>query len=418
MTTKDESKKHAHAAHDAGGIDDNFRADGLAPTVMRNAGIVGAVGLLAAVGLGAAANDGFERFFHSYLVAFMFALAIALGALFWVTLQHLVNAHWSVVLRRIGELLASGLPLLAVLALPIVVPALLGNAALFPWVDPAVLHSNHAMEIKAPYFALGFFAARCLLYFGFWSALAWFWLSRSKQQDTSADPNLPKRLGSVAAPAMIVFALTLTFAAIDFIMTLDPMWYSTIFGVYYFAGCVISVNSTLALTLMFLQSRGVLKRSVTVHHFHDIGKLMFAFTVFWAYVAFSQFMLIWYANIPEETVWYAHRVHGSWLHLTVALGVGHFALPFFGLISRHVKRNRTGLAFWAIWLLVFEYIDLYWLIMPNYSPHGVPFAVIDVAALVGVVGLFIAFVAWRARGTNLVPIKDPRLPKSLAFENI
>jgi hypothetical protein len=201
-------------------------------------------------------------------------------------------------------------------------------------------------------------------------------------------------------------------------MSLDPMWFSTIFGVYYFAGCVLSAHAVLILVLMWLQGNKRLVRAITTEHFHDIAKMMFAFVIFWAYIAFSQFMLIWYANLPEETAWYRHRVEGPWWYVAWALVLGHFALPFLGLMSRHVKRNRRALAFWAIWLLVLHWVDLYWLVMPNFSAGHLPLHVLDLTCTVGLLCLFVAAAAYKARNVNLVPTRDPRLAQSLAFENL
>jgi hypothetical protein len=225
---------------------------------------------------------------------------------------------------------------------------------------------------------------------------------------------------NISGPAMIVFALTLTFCAFDLYMSVDAKWFSTMFGVYYFASCFQGINAALVLVLMFLQGSGRLKSSVTVHHFHDLGKMLFAFTIFWAYIGFSQFMLIWYANIPEETLWFKHRFFEGWGTLAWTLLFGHFVIPFFGLLSRHVKRNRKALAFWCCWQLFMIYLDMYWLIMPEESrPYaGLNFQLIDVACWLGVVGVFVAGLAYRARGVDLVATKDPRLPKALSFENI
>ncbi len=415
VTTKQKATTKPSRTH---GPDDNVRVDDLAPLVFKPAAGIGGALILLAFILGYAQGDHYAQFQHSYLVAFMYVLSIGLGALWWVTLQHLVAARWSVVVRRIGELLAYSLPLLAVLSLPIVLPALAGNSSLFPWVSDELMRSSHSLELKRPYLNVGFFTVRWLVYFGFWSVLAWFLITQSVRHDESGDESRLARLKALSAPAMIVFALTTTFAAIDFLMTLDPMWFSTIFGVYYFAGCVVAVHCVISLSLMFLQSRGRLTRSVTVHHYHDLGKMTFAFTIFWAYIAFSQFMLIWYANIPEETLWYHHRSHGSWMTVGAVLVVGHFFLPFLGLLSRHVKRSRTGLAFWSVWLLVIHYLDLYYLIMPQLHPEGISIHLLDVVCLFGLVGVFIAHVAFQARSRNLIPIRDPRLARSLAFENL
>jgi hypothetical protein len=222
----------------------------------------------------------------------------------------------------------------------------------------------------------------------------------------------------VAGPGMIVFGLTLTFCVIDLVMSLDPYWFSTMFGVYYFASCVLAVHATLVLTFLWLQGQGRLKKSLTVEHLHDLGKMMFAFTVFWAYIGFSQFMLIWYANVPEETAWFKERFAGGWGDLSWALLVLHFIVPFFGLLSRHVKRNRKAMAFWAVWILVEIYLDMYWLVMPSMKTEEVPFGLIDVTCWVGLAGTLVAAFAHFSKNVNLLPVKDPRLPRSLAFENL
>lgn len=402
---------------------DNIRLGALGSSLFTKAAGAGALGLALAVGLGSAEGDGFKHFSASYTTAYVWVLTLGLGALFWVTLQHLVNAHWSIVLRRVVELIAAQAPLLAVLALPIVVPVFLGSSSLYIWSDHAAVEGNHLLHKKAAYLNGGFFFVRFLFYFGFWTLLARYFLKSSLLQDSSKDPeSLVGKMRAVAGPGMIVFGLTLTFCAIDLIMSLDPFWFSTLFGVYYLASCVLANNSFVALVAMWLQKRGVLKNSVTTEHFHDLGKMMFAFTIFWAYAGFSQFMLIWYANIPEETGWFKERFDGGWTSgwglLSATLLFGHFVIPFFGLLSRHIKRRRPTLAFWAIWQLVMVYLDMYWMVMPTLKTHAPPFSLIDLGCVVGVFGVFVAGIALRAKNLNLMATGDPRLPKSLAFENI
>jgi len=402
---------------------DNIRLGAAGQSLFTKAAGLGAVGLAVAVALGSMEGDGFRRFSLSYVTAFMWVLALGLGALFWVILQNLVNAHWSIVLRRVGELLAAQAPLLAVLALPIVVPIFMGHSSIYVWSDAHAVEANHALHKKAAYLNSGSFLIRFIVYFGFWTLISRYYLNNSLKQDTSKDAQgIMAQMRAVAGPAMIGWALTMTFCSIDLLMALDPMWFSTIFGVYYLASCVLGINSFLALTGMWLHKRGVLLKSVTTEHFHDLGKMMFAFTVFWAYIGFSQFMLIWYANIPEETGWFKERFSGGWSGgwglLSAVLLFGHFVIPFFGLLSRHIKRRRPTLAFWAVWQLVMIYLDMYWLVMPNTHAEGPPFALIDLACLVGVLGVFIAGAAMRAKNLNLMPTNDPRLPKSLAFENL
>lgn len=374
-----------------------------------------------ALGLGIALGGGpfGAQFQASYLVAFMYVLALGLGSLWFVAIQHLTNARWSVVVRRVGELHAANMPILAGLALLVLLPMLTGQSALYDWLDHAKVEASHVLHHKAGYLNLGFFLGRCAFYFGFWALLSSHFLKQSTAQDTSGDATISASLQRISAPGMILFALTLTFCVIDLVMSLDAEFFSTIFGVYYFAGCVSSAYSLLALSLMWLQGHGRLVSSVNREHFHDLGKMMFAFVVFWAYIAFSQFMLIWYADVPEETHWFHVRFDGDWKVVSGVLLVCHFVLPFFGLLSRHVKRNRKTLAFWAVWLLVIEYVDLYWLVMPEVSEHGhVPVSVVDLLTWIGAACLFLGGSALRTKGRNLVPTRDPRLADSLAFENL
>jgi hypothetical protein len=395
---------------------DNIRLEAIAPKVMQIAGGVGVVALGASLGLGFTGDK--KAFLHSYLVAYGWILSIGIGALWWVTLQHLVNAKWSVVVRRVGELLAANMPLLALLSLPIVIPTLMGDTTLYIWADAKGMHADHLLAKKVAYLNITFFAVRLVIYFGFWILLSRFFLKKSLEQDKSGVAEVQKKLQAVSAPSMIALALTLTFASIDFLMTLDPRWYSTIYGVYFFAGSVVSFHALFALILMWLQKQGRLTKSVTTEHYHDIGKMMFAFTAFWAYIAFSQFMLIWYANVPEETEWFHDRAHGDWLYVSYAMVACNFVIPFFGMLSRHVKRNRKSLGFWAVWILVVHWVDMFWLVKPHLaSEHGLPFSIHDVLCTVGMLALFIAAAAWSAQKVNLVPVKDSRLNKSLAFEN-
>ncbi len=398
-----------------GDFGDNIRLGETADMLFKSFGTLGVVTLAAALFWGFSADS--KGFLHAYLVSFMWVLAIGLGSLWWVTLQHLVNAKWSIAVRRVGELLAANMTTLAVLALPIVVPTLLGNSDLYLWADSAKMHADHLLHHKIGYLNVPFFAVRFFLFFAFWAALSQYFFKKSLAQDAVNKPELVSGMARVAAPGMIALALTLTFSAIDFMMTLEPTWFSTIFGVYYFASCVLGTHAAMILVLMWLQGRGIMKKTITVEHYHDLGKMLFAFTVFWAYIGFSQFMLIWYANVPEETFWFKKRIGGPWETVSWVLVFGHFVLPFFGLISRHVKRNKKTLAFWAIWMLAMIWIDMFWLIKPALGVTELPFGLLDVLCFVGLTSIFIASAAFNARNRNLVPIKDPRLARSLAFEN-
>lgn len=406
----------SEAAHSAASSD-NIRIEGEAIKLSNIAYGVGAVSLLAGVGLGFGDK---VVFFQAYLTAFMYTLSIALGLLFFVTIQHLTGARWSVAVRRVAEIMTAGFVVVAVLSLGLLLPMALGGediAKVYVWLDHHKVEADHVLHHKAGYLNLGFFLVRCALYFGFWLGLSHYFFKNSVAQDAGGKAELSGKMRAVSAPSMLLFALTLTFCAFDFLMSLDPTWFSTMFGVYYFAGSVLAGYSTLALALMWVQSQGRLQQSVSVEHYHDVGKMMFGFVVFWAYIAFSQFMLIWYADVPEETHWFHWRFTGGWKVVSAMLLVCHFALPFLGLLSRHIKRNKKLLGFWAVWLLVIHYVDLFWLVHPNGSPE-VPFTIAHVLLVVGMVGLFLGFVARKAVGQNLIPTHDPRLAESLAFENV
>jgi hypothetical protein len=435
MTSKDrerpaksEDKKAKGAASEAGPVSAKKSGGGVPPekaasaalgSLFMKALIVALVCLGGAALVGKAADDGFRRFSYAYLTAYMWGLAIVLGGVFWVTLQNLVNAKWSVVLRRLGELIATVAPVMAVLALPIVLPIFTGHDIMYAWASHEKVEADHLLHHKAGYLNPTFFLIRFVFYFGFWTLLSRFFLKQSLEQDKSGAPEIVKRMQRAAGPGMILFALTTTFCAIDLVMSLDAHWFSTIFGVYYFASCVLAINSVLVLASAWLQGKGQLKKSITPEHYHDLGKMMFAFTVFWAYIAFSQFMLIWYANLPEETGWYNERFHeGGWLNLSWTLLIAHFVIPFFGMLSRHVKRNRKAISFWAFWVLGVVYLDMYWLIMPQYGAEHPEFGLMEVLSWLGVAGAVVAATAFAARDKNLIPVKDPRLDRSLAFENI
>lgn len=388
---------------------------GQRPTTIIAAGLAA---LLVAYMLGAATSIGVGRFLHAYLLSLSFFLSISLGALFFVVLQHLTRARWSVVTRRIAELLASTVPTLGLLMLPVVVAMLAGNAQLYTWNDEGLRQTDSLIRDKAAYLNAPFFAARCLFYFAVWTIIARFFLRKSIDQDTSSDFQPTAQMQKWSGPAMIAFAATINFAAFDWLMSLDPHWFSTIFGIYYFSGAVVAIFATLVLTTYGLQKFGYLGQAITIEHFHDLGKLLFGFMFFWAYIAFSQFLLIWYANIPEETVWYLHRQQHGWQYVGILLIVGHFLLPFFGLMSRSARRSKGTLVFWSVFLLVMHWIDLYWLIIPTVSPGHVSVGAMELLTLVGVGAVWLGAFARQLKGTTLVPTGDPHLGESLAFHNV
>lgn len=412
--------------------------------------IVGVVGIGIALGMSISGSDfQLKRFMHSYLASYCFVLSISVGCLFFVTIMHLTRAGWSVTVRRIAELYAMCLVPLFLLFLPILFQLLNNSDILYAWNQAGwSLHDEELKtmaqnvstseelppleQLKGAFLNKGFFSIRVVAYFLIWGFMGYFFLSNSLKQDESGDKSLTGKMQAYSAPLMILFAVTVVFASFDIEMTLSPLWFSTMFPVYFFAGAMLGALCTILLTGMFLQSTGRVTDEITIDHYHDLGKLMQGFVIFWGYIAFSQFLLIWYANIPEETFWYDARfVNNGWRTTTIILLVGHLFIPFFLLMGRTLRRNRTVLTVAAIFILCMHWLDHFWLVMPqldgqNAVEYGLrtgrdpspafTFGVIDIACGVGVIGLFIAFFCLIARDNPLVPMKDPRLGEALNHE--
>jgi hypothetical protein len=376
--------------------------------------IAAAVAVLGAVACAILGAGNPKQFFFSWLVSFLFFLSLALGGLFFVLIQYATQGGWGIVLRRIGETTFVTLPVLAALFLPV----LLGLHDLFEWSHAEAVEHDALLRWKSPYLNVPFFLVRAALYFGVWSFIAVLYYRGSRGQDTTGDPAVSARLRLLAGPAIIVLALTQSFAAIDWIMSLTPHWYSTMFGVYFFAGSFIGFIALLSVVAVAMRAAGLLDTVISPEHLQDVGKLLFGFTAFWGYIAFSQFFLMWYGNMPEETIWYRARMEGSWMTVSVFLMAGHFGAPFFYLMGRAVKRKGATLAIGGAWLLVMHFLDLYWQVMPTLHPEGFSPSLLDVAALLTVGGCFVAAASWLLRRNALVPLRDPRLAESLAFENV
>jgi hypothetical protein len=394
--------------------DTNLRLSGVWTSFPKILGGIGLASLVLAFIIGAVGGEhGIERFHFSYLTAYMYGLSFALGGLFFVMVQFLARAGWSVVVRRVAENVMGTLPLFAVLFIPVAVG--LHHTHHHWWgVEPG---HDHLVDHKAPYLNQPFFFIRVVFYFAVWIFLALtFWRS-STRQDETGDHELTHKMQWWSAPGMLLFALTVTFAAIDWMKSMEPHWFSTMWGVYFFAGCVIAIFSMLSTLIIALQRTGHLQKVINAEHFHDLGKLSFGFVVFWSYIAFSQYFLIWYANIPEETLWFEHRYHHGWETVGALLIVGHFFIPFFFLLPRGIKRNPATLIIGAAWLLFIHYVDIYYIVMPVFSKGPQP-GILDLLCLVGVMGLFLATFSALASRSELVPVKDPRLPESLAFHNV
>ncbi len=393
----------------------------LSGTAARSAWILivaGAALLVLALVLGAVRGDALRYFFHAYLVSFCFYLSLALGALFFVALQHASRAGWSVAVRRVAELMAANTLIMGILFLPILLPLLCGQTALYPWLDSASVAGDEVLAGKSGYLNRFWFLVRAVAFFAGWMGLSWYFRRRSLEQDESGEVQLTLQMERVSYPALLLFAVTITFAAFDWIMSLTPHWFSTIFGVYYFAGAAVGFLAAVILALIALQKAGYLTATVTSEHYHELGKLLFAFTVFWGYIAFSQYLLIWYANIPEETGWYLSRQQGPWVAVSLILVFAHLLIPFFALMPRGVKRRPALLGFWAAWLLVAHWIDVQYLIMPNLPLSGWPLGLLDVCCTLGMGAIFVAGILLLAGNRSLTPTRDPRLGESLGFENV
>jgi hypothetical protein len=376
------------------------------------AGGAGAAGLVLTL-VGGLAFDA-RRALFSYLVAFVYWVGIAVGALILLGAFHAASARWPVVLRRFVETVPQALPAFVVLFVPVA----LGLRLLFPWADPHGLEGElaHAVHHKAAWLNPRFFVLRAAVYFAVWIGVAHLLRAWSVRQDQAGGVSLTLRQRRLGAGALPFLALTMTFAAFDWMMSLDPRFYSTIFGVYWFAGSFMSIFAVTVISATATRSDPTaFGHHMSLEHFHSLGKFMLAFVAFWAYVAFSQFMLIWIANIPEEVPWYILRIDGGWRWVGAFLALFHFLVPFFLLLSRDLKRNPRALSYVAAWLLFVHWVDLYWLVMPHLHPAGPQPWIFDLTAFVGVGGAAVAFTVLRMRGTAAVPVRDPHLEDSLRY---
>jgi hypothetical protein len=311
------------------------------------------------------------------------------------------------------ENLTRPLALIAVLFLPLAMNLHL----LYPWADPSRVSADPGLGRKAAWLNPMLFNVRSAVYLISWLLLAGILTRSSARQDRTGDPAESRRMRTTSAAGLVVLAASTSLAAFDWLMSLDPHWSSTIFGVYFWASSLVGSLAALVLTVLGFRAAGWLGETVTVEHLHDLGKLLFGFVIFWAYIAFCQYFLIWYANFPEETEWYVTRRSGASNSLSWSLVFGHFVVPFVLLLFRATKRSPAWLGFSAAWVLCFHYIDLYWLIMPALRPEGAEPHWLDISLLLALVFTCGAIVARAAQSRCLVPIGDPRLAESLAFRN-
>jgi len=354
-----------------------------------------------------------DRFFRSYLVAFTYVCAIGLGAFFFVMVQFLSGSAWSVTMRRIMENIMITLPVGALLFVPIA----FGLNHIYPWTNATLLNSSELLRAKSGFLTDKFFIARTYGYFILWSIWIFAIYRQSIKQDGLRSIRQMHVASRWSAPGLFLAVAVGTLAAYDWLMTVEPSWYSTIFGLYYLADGAVLFFAVMILICLGFRKAGVLDKEINIEHYHDLGKWLFAMSCFYTYMAFSQFLLIWYANLPDETQFYRHRMPGTWLYISLSLPFIRFFIPFFTLISRPAKRNLKILSFMAVWSLIVVYLDLYWVVMPVYYPTGPQIHWLDFATLGAVVSIA-GLVFWsRFRRRSMVPVGDLRLEQSLHFEN-
>jgi hypothetical protein len=373
--------------------------------------LVGAVSVAAAAA-GWAENNA--QFAASYVVSYVYFTIIALGAAFFVMLQHLTGSAWSVTVRRMMENLMAVLPASAVLFAPIA----LNLPALYEWAHPEFYSSDPVMQFKIVFFNPAFYMLRMAAYFLVWTVLAVALYRNSIAQDEGGSLERIRKASAWSAPGLLALMVTVTMAAVDLLMSLEPHWYSTIFGIYVYSGGALAFVCLLTLICLGLRRAGYLRNAIHVEHYHDLGKWQFALTIFWAYIAFSQYLLIWYANIPEETIWFKHRLENNWAWVSGLLLGGRFILPFLALLSRAAKRSLGVLGFMSAWGLLMHWVDVHWVVMPTLHRHAFHVHWLDVATFLAVGSLY-GLVFWtRLRNKALAPVGDLRFEQALHFKNI
>ncbi len=345
------------------------------------------------------------------IILLEFLTSVGLGSLFFVALEHLVGAVWSTPFRRVFEILSSVLLILPIVALPIYFHA----HDVFHWTHLDVVAADEILQQKSPYLNMTFFTIRIIAYFVLWILFYWLLSRNSKKQDESKDQKITRLNAKISALFMPVFAITITFSSIDWMMSLEPHWFSTIFGVYYFSGTVVASLSIGTLLVIWLNEKGLLIKGIRKDHYYSLGALLFAFINFWAYIAFSQYLLIWYANIPEETYWFLQRWEGSWLYFSVFFMIVHFAIPYFVLLSQPSKMNPKTLKIMSLWIAISHILDLYWIVIPTLSPEGFIFGWIEVGFIVLAFGIIMVVFNLKAKNENLVAIGDPKLQRGIDF---
>lgn len=364
--------------------------------------IVGAAGALAAL-VGALFNA--TQFFRSYLFAYIFWLTIPVGSLAVLMLHFVVGGRWGVMIRRLLEAATRTLPLIALLF----VPLLFGLGAVYPWAAATHVAGDPVMAHKAGYLNAPFYIVRAVLYLGLWSILAFFLNRWSLQQDQETDPGAGKRLRRLSGPGLLIFLLTVTFASFDWLMSLEPHWYSAGYGLQWVVNHGLTAFAFAIVALSLLGGRDPFVGRLSAQHFHDLGNLLFAFVLLWAYMQYAQFHIIWSGNLPHSIPWYIRRSAGLWGWMALGLAIFHFAVPFFLLLMRHIKRNSNVLLWVASGILVMRLFDTFWMIVPSFEHPDGALHWLDFALIAGIGGLWLALFLWQLEKRPLLPLREPLL---------
>jgi hypothetical protein len=368
--------------------------------------IAGAVGgALSLVGLLVDAR----QFFQSYLMAYMLCLGVTLGCLALGMIHQLSGGAWGVVIRRPIGAASRVLPVMTVLFLPIV----LGMTYLYPWTNADLVARDEILQHKRLYLNTPFFLIRVAIYFVVWNAISYFLNRWSLEQDQTANPRLARRMQMISGGGLLAYGLTTTFASFDWLMSLEPHWFSTIYGVLIIGGQGLSALAFLIIALVWLSRRPPLDRIVVPAHFHDLGNLLLAFVMLWAYFSFSQYLIIWSGNLPAEIAWYLNRLQTGWRAVGLILIVFHFGAPFVVLLSRRVKREPELLLKVAVGILIVRLIDLFWLIAPEFHQRGVSVSWLDIVLPLTLGSIWLACFIWQLRGRAILPVHDPQFDEAL-----
>ena len=350
-----------------------------------------------------------SRAWYAYLTGYFYFFILAVGGLFFTSIQHLTKAGWSVNIRRFSEAFTAYIPVAFVGALGL----LFGAHHLWEWFDKAKVASDELLTHKSSYLNPTFFVVRLVLFFGLWLLFSKKLVGFSLRQDKTGEESLTPKTMPWSIGFLLTFALTFSLFGVDLLMSLQPHWFSTVYGIYLFGGLFQSTMAAMILLIQYCRNRGLLTGYVDDNHMHDLGKFMFAFTVFWAYIAYSQYMLIWYANLPEETIFFLPRVTGPWMYMSAFLLLFKFVVPFLALLSRRAKRNPAMLGTVAVLILVMQYVDIHWLVYPNFNAEEVILGLPEILIWAGFGGSFLFTVTRFLSQHPIVPVNDPRIQESL-----